>query len=482
MDCWDWEIFDSVVTDEMFAVTDHGPLFGPVTEFKLERDESLHLLLETTSAGDSTSSAPDRPAGTVYRADSEVRLKSFTGSEALAIGVIPRSHRTSWSTRSEQGVKKERSSIQALKWSRGGSTEPSYIIDWVSNIDSFLWPHMDDSIDVGERCRTLKSPTKEMVLSAPTRSQQLGHTCVYLSVEGVDFFVGTSSAKPDHVEKPGFILYCGTPDEATRSKIRDCLSFCLGSYLIYLGCTEFDSQWRPVAFNALSGHALAKDASKLISWQPAPLGTHYETEISPEILERMVSSLCRIYDEFDLESVFWSYWHAIAAPVHMKAIHFGAAIESIQTAYIRNHPAVQTCIVEDVDLWTEIRGKFISCISEAGLSAEAEKLLINKAHTLNRAPQSMVMESFFSALGLEFGVLEKNVWANRNRAAHGGSVGGSNGHRLIRENKILQIMINRILLSLAPGTSDWYFDYYTLGRPIRMLAESIPDDRENGNR
>lgn len=476
MECWDWEFFDTVVTADMYAVSDFGPLFGPVTKFKLERDDALNLVLETTSASDSTSNAVERPAGSVYLADAKVKLESFTGAQAVATGVIPRGHTKKWSAKSGQGVTNERSSIHSLSWTRSGALEPSYIIDWVGNMESFIWPDADDRAESGEKRRILRSSTREIAMSVPIDSQGGGRTCVHLVVDGVEFFVGESKAKPNHVAKPGFILYVGTPNGDTRAKIRDCLSFCLGTYLLHLGYSKFDLNWHPVAFDASSGHALVKEASRLRGWQPSPLGFQYESEISSELIGRMMCSLYKIYDEYGLQSSFWSYWHAIAAPVHMQAVHFGAAIESLQSKFLKTASGVGSRIVEDCGGWTELCGQISTFITDTDLPDEAKRLLINKMQNLNFAPQSVVMQRFFDALGLELGEFERSVWGNRNRAAHGGNANAGNGHQLIRENKVLHIMMNRILLALG-GVADFYYDYYTLGRPVRRLAESIPENR-----
>lgn len=476
MECWDWEFFGSVVTSDTFTVSDCGPLFGPVSDFKLERDDAFNLILESISVGESTSNAIERPAGSVYQADAQVKLEGLTGALAVATGVIPRGHSKTWSAKSEQRVTRERSSIHSLQWIRAGAPEPVYVIDWVGNMESFIWPDADDRTESGEKRRILRSPTKEISMSVPSDCREGGRTCVHLVVGDVEFFVGESKAESGHVKKPGFILYLGMPDEDTRAKIRDCLSFCLGTYLLYLGDCKFDSEWLPVAFDAKSGPALVKDASQLSGWQPSPLGFKWESEISSELLEKVMSSLCRIYDAYGLRSRFWAYWHAMAAPVHMKAVHFGAAIEALQSIFLKNTSKVQRGVVENEQHWMELYGQLAAAISDSSLPDETKKLLINKAKGLNHAPQSVLMQRFFAALGLKLGVLESSVWANRNRAAHGGSANSDNAHRLIRENKVLLIMMNRILLALS-GEADCYYDYYTFGRPVRRLSESIPDDR-----
>jgi hypothetical protein len=478
MNCWDWEFFETEVTTDTFAVTDHEPLFGPVTGFTIVRGDDLNLMLSTTSASDSTSGAVERRAGSVYFSTAEVKLESRFGSLAIATGVIPRSCTTTATFTSTPGVKKETSSIHSLRWIRQDASEPRHIIEWVENMSGpFIWPHFDDLDETGERRRKLHSSAGEVVLSVPIHSTSASRSCVHVVIEGIELFVGVSRANVQHISKPGFILYRGTPDEGTRSKIRDCLSFCLGNFLVYLGDTTFDMEWNPVAFNARSGHALVENSSRLSGMQPAPLGLRWEFEITPELLGRMASSLYRIYDAYGLQGVFWSYWHALAAPVHMAAAHFGSAIEALQKAFFKAPGSMShNRIVEDEGAWRELCRRIAACILEATLASTAKKILINKAQNLNFAPQSVIMERFFNALGLKIGALESDVWANRNRAAHGGGADSDNSLRLVRENKVLVIMMNRILLSLGDG-GDWYYDYYNLGRPTVRLAEPVRDDR-----
>lgn len=341
----------------------------------------------------------------------------------------------------------------------------------------FIWPHSDDIETTGETRRKLKSPENVIILSSPIRSKHLGNTCARLVIEGVELVVGQSRAKPKHVANPGFILYVGTPDESFRLKIRNCLSFCLGTFLVYLGETSFDSDWKPVAFNARSGHALVDEAQELNGWQPAPLGQRWEREINPEVLNRMLSSLCGIYDSYRLQRVFWSYWHALAAPVHMKAAHLGSALEGLQYAYFKaSGSSVHGKIIEDEQTWKNLCKDIKTCIAAMDLPEAVKLLLANKTNTLNSAPQSVVLERFCTALGLKIGALETQAWRNRNRAAHGGGPDSDQVHRLIRENKVLLVLMNRILLALGKG-SAYYYDYYNLGRPLVRLADPIRDDR-----
>lgn len=478
MSCWNWEFFESEITPNLYRVTDYGPLFGPVTGFKISRDKSLNIVLETTSAGNSISNAIERPAGSVYRSTDEIKLGSQFGSNVIASGVIPRQYTRNLINIAELGETKQTSTIHSLKWRSESDQAPQYLIEWLENIpDRLIWPHADDVSAKGENRRRLHSPLGEVIISTPIDSMSGSRSCVHLFIDGIELFIGTSKVKNNHIAAPGFILYRGSPNEATRAKIRDCLSFCLGSFLLYLGNTTFDSEWHPIAFDAKSGHALVEDAPRLNHWQPAPLGSQWEFQVTHEFLERMATSLYRIYDTHNLRSIFWSYWHALAAPVHMAAAHFGSAIEAAQKAFFnatdsKNHRK----IINDEQAWAALLSKISTCISDTALPDSMKATLCNKAKTLNSAPQSLVMERFSDALGLKIGTLEMAAWANRNRAAHGGSADEESAPRIIRENKVLLIMLNRILLAMGNG-ADFYYDYYNLGRPTVQLADPITDDR-----
>jgi hypothetical protein len=385
MDAWDWEFFETEITSDAYVVIDRGPLFGPVTGFTLRRDADLELVLDSLSAGDSTSSAIAPPVGSVYISTAEVKLESRFGPRATASGVIPRSViSTATSGGSTQG-KQQSSTLHFLRWGCQPAAEPCYVIEWVENLSGpFIWPDSEQVNETGEKRRTLRGSKGEVVLSMPIHKMSSHRTCVQLIIEGIELFVGVSHCKPQHIAKPGFILYRGMPDEATRSKIRDCLSFCLGNFWVYLGDTTFDREWTPIAFHARSGHALVKEAPRLTGIPPAPLGSRWESEIASELLGKMASSLYRIYDAYDLQSALWSYWHALAAPVHMTAAHFGAAIEALQKAYFKaSGSEVGRQIVADDKAWNELLQRICACIAEANVTEASEKILINKARNLN---------------------------------------------------------------------------------------------------
>jgi len=160
----------------------------------------------------------------------------------------------------------------------------------------------------------------------------------------------------------------------------------------------------------------------------------------------------------------------------MAAVHFGAAIESLQRAYVQDRAtSVNKSILNDAS-WNDLFQKIEECISALDVSLEEKQILGNKVKNLNSAPQSIIMNRFLDALAIRIDAVERSAWHNRNRAAHGGEIHPDDFVKIIRENKALMILMNRILLAITRG-SDCYYDYYTLGRPTSRLADPIPNDR-----
>lgn len=473
-----WEYFEEFVTNKFFSITDNGPLHGPITRFSIIRDANLKLTLETTSTGYSTSREDLLPAGSVYIATEQIKLESKFGSSAVARGVIPISHNSTWSRELPTGETRETSSVHTLEWYAQQLHEPSYTIEWLENMPgSFIWPNFMDKKTTGETRFTFRSQKKEIIITSPINSNGgSSRSCVHISVDGIDLFIGTlKNNKIENIRNPGFILYVGNHTEDIRSKIRDCLSFSFGTYLAYLGHTSFDDQWETVSFKAITAEAFNADDHRLNIMPPAPLGSKYEWEVTPDILEKIVTSLYHNYDDYNLKSAFWAYWHAIAAPVHMAAIHFAAAIEALKKAYVqRHHTLIKTSILDNTD-WKNFHKKLETCIESLDISNLHKKLLSNKVSNLNSKPQDIVMEHFLDALKIKIDVIEQSAWKNRNHAAHGGSVHEDNAIKIIRENKALMVLMNRILLAITAG-NDLYYDYYTLGRPTSRLADPIPND------
>lgn len=108
------------------------------------------------------------------------------------------------------------------------------------------------------------------------------------------------------------------------------------------------------------------------------------------------------------------------------------------------------------------------------MSVDITTILRNKVSGLNGALQSIVTDNLLSGLGLTLGHRESEAASLvRNKSALGKD--DEVEIEWIRNLMIARIRFHRMLLAMT-NASDQYYDYFTIGRPTRSLAESIPDD------
>ncbi|WP_155628143.1 hypothetical protein [Burkholderia territorii] len=473
MNAWEWECVIGYLST--CSVVDCGPLYGPIKQFALKRDDDLNLIFETVSRIDSSSRAEPILSGTVRRSTEEIRFIGPSGETAIARGVVPFSLTHSFGAAPSDAIKTEQSKLHSVEWTATVDQKVAHTIQWLENMpDHFVWPHSVAREATTTSTLIYRGDQLAIELSDSSQSGGSSRSCVHLSLAGLDIFVvKPRNLKIEGIRSPGFILYKGNPSYEDQAKVRDILSFCLGQFLVDLGFTNFDDQWHPIHFKSTTAHTMHGSVFKLITLPPTPLCDRSYNEIDKNILERMMTALWDVYDAFELQSVFWAYWHAAAAPVHIAAVHYGAAIESLQRKYAEQQGTKFKTTILDGGTWKILSNQIEKLICELDCDKATTALLTRKAQSLNSAPQGTVMERFFAELSIEVGPVELSAWTNRNKAAHGRQIKEGNFITVIRENKALMVLLNRILLSIS-GASRHYCNYYTVGHPVSALAAPIP--------
>jgi hypothetical protein len=245
----------------------------------------------------------------------------------------------------------------------------------------------------------------------------------------------------------------------------------LGLYLVYLGHTTFDSDWLTIHFEAISAYSLGGRAFELGPMPPAPLGVRYEWEIDGAMLSRLVNSIFAQYEKLNFGALSWAYWHAVAATPHIAGAHYGAAIESLERAFLKiTTLAVKRTLVPEIE-WSNLHQAIKTTLLAGSLPEGAAKILRNKLKSLNQAPQGEITNDLLSQLKLNFGERERSAAAMvRNKSAHGKD--DEVDIEWIRDLKLLRVRFHRMLFAMT-GASDYYYDYFTLGRPTRRLDEAV---------
>jgi len=466
---WDKDPTEDLINHGYFHITQPGPLHAPVQAFSIHRDENLDLVLETQSADDSVSTSPNIPAGTIRIANERVELTNIGNVSAAFVGILTRSVSTSHDERGIP-VKREVAKVQRIEGSMPGAGPALYTVDWLSNVSghSLLLPDFVRTEAKTTTTRTFGSDGLVRVGNDETSS--FGRSAVKLTVSGVELFLCVTGEKSDQL-RPGYILYLRTPDADFRRKVRDCLSYALGIYLVHLGTTTYTSDWHTVEFSSISAYSMDMKAFRLVNLPPAPLHETWRDGVDARMLSCAVNGIFASYDDLKFGNLAWAYWHAQAATPHIAGVHFGAAIEALLRRYSERHPdSIPSKPIPDTQVWKSFSRQVAALIAELRVDDASKSLLMSSLGSFNRLPLKALLEKVAGHLGITLGNEELSAWKRRDDAAHGNDREPGDELNLIRDNKLLRILFNRLLLRMT-NASDRYHDHYTIGHKVRKLEE-----------
>ncbi|MGM0953606.1 MAG: hypothetical protein ACQEW7_11585 [Pseudomonadota bacterium] len=471
------DLIESFINEGNFEVDEIGPLYSPLLDLKIRRDKKLKLIITTTSDLSSKTDCEDHPPGTVRINERLIRMTSTLGAKIELTGIQPFNHSISTDSNGKS-TKTELSSVEKALVQIRDSKSGCYLIEWLENVDdgTFLWPETTKCESKDSNTIVIGSGPTSVEISETSTSGENSRNCIPLSVDSTNFHLVTSRKDENSLGvNSGYILYSGVPSDHFRKKVRNCLSFIMGRPLIQTGHSIFDSDWKIVSLEAISSYSVGQAVFNIHSMPPAPLGSKYQGELDERIVSSILLSIYRNYDQYNFGYLSWTYWHAICAPAHIAAVHFGACIESLQRSFINNNGKLfRTSLIEKSD-WKPFRKNIQEILKEMKIGETEREVLENKVNSLNQTPQSILTERFLDTLDIQLSELEKSAWKQRNNAAHGNETEEGGEIKLIREIKVLKVMFHRVFLKIVNG-GDHYIDYYSIGFPIKKLKESIEND------
>jgi hypothetical protein len=452
-----------------FRVIDPGPLHAPVREFSIRRGDDLTLFLESKVASDAQSAAIAHVPGTVRFNTDQIHVADSCGRKAVLTGIASCELATTHSA----GELRETLQVHCLTLSSGDSANGAYIAEWLENLPSypFIWPDTIRTVPDAP-IRRVEFSQDGVTIFGSDRREGFSRACARLFVAGQQLYVcALGPCNTPSKARRGCIVYVGTPSDLTRKKIRIALSFSLGLYLVELGHTLYDKQWRMISDTVLSAYSIYQRASTMA---PTPLvyftdrGWRYELE--RRALNRMVNALVSRYESLDLANLSWAYWHACAATVHIAPAQFGAAIEALQRAYIQEHEDTITTKLLPPILWKKVRNAADNAISELDTSDENKRALRDAIGRINRIPQRALLKSVLDEIGIKLAPEENDAWRRRNDAAHGTPIPEGDELLAIMDTKLLNGLFHRMLLRISNAT-DCYVDYASPNVPVRRLED-----------
>ncbi|VVP06705.1 hypothetical protein PS896_03111 [Pseudomonas fluorescens] len=475
---WEWERLESYVEKNFFRISDPGKLLAPVRSVKIWRDHNLRLFMETKSAEHLKNREQEYPPGTVRMNEDAVEFTSVGGATARAYGVDIRNTKSHSNHQHGTHETTQTCSLHNFEVITSRTGTVSYIFDWVANIDKgyYIWPDIAKDSMQEISTRTFGYGDEAITLTATSTDESGLRNCLDLNIGGFRAILGSTKPETGRENvKPGYILYIGDPDEDTRKRIRDSLSFALGFPIVYLGCAKYSEKQELLSFKAINAYSMDGRAFNVAVMPPAPISTPSGSNMLDKgKLEKVATSFYSNYNSYSLSSLNWIYWHAVTAPAHMAAAYFGAAIEKIQKKYIEGQGKNFNNLVIPKQKYNALKRNIFTAIKECDLSTEDKKTFEEKINGGNVVSLKVRSQRFFDHIGLDMGSAELTAWQRRNDAAHGNELADGDYISLIRDTKLLKLILHRIVLKIT-GASALYIDYYSLNFPEREVTHGVSE-------
>lgn len=397
----------SYIDGKEFFISEYGILFNPILDFSLYRDKDLSIKLKTKL------NAYSRPKHE-QEADGITRLNKYTanfsneyGDNASIFGIQSYGV-TRISDDNEISSRCETVRIHSVDLSINNKTFCRYGIDWIYNLPlGFIWPNILYNFrSENEYCGIEFEDGNVKILSSK-ENYSCSKAVATFSVKNVNVYLCLlKELENDENQKyrPGCIIYDGIMDLETRKKIRVSLSLALGVFLVDLGHTNYDNMWNALSMFARTAYSLNDYAFRMNPKPFSPLNSRnedifnsqYLNIIDEETLGIIVNSFVDNYDILDLNNLSWAYWHACASTPHMAPAHFGAAIESLQTAYLKKYPHnVSRERIPD-DAWQPIKDELTFVVNKSEVDDHVKLQITQQIGNLNQIGQRLLLKEFFN--------------------------------------------------------------------------------------
>lgn len=259
----------------------------------------------------------------------------------------------------------------------------------------------------------------------------------------------------------GVILYKNNVSLEKREKIRKVISYILGCPLIYFGYTFVNKYFTP-SFSYLKNINTNESNLLNINFQlPAPLSLNAVNIIESNFFQNLLKEFYSKYEEYDLDSIFFTYWVAVNSNSITAAVHYGALIEKLQAIYMKINNVSYSKII-DKSIFKKMRKQLEVQLEDFELTDEQKTIFLNKIGNMNTYSQKDKMNFFCNDISIPLSEFEKLAWQQRNDAAHGNEV--SDVNQAWKNTLILRELFNKFFLKML--TSSSYYLSYIEGSPI----------------
>jgi len=454
------------------ALSTPGSIGVASNTVKVYRTPNLELAIEADADGDGKQEEAAVPGTRSTGATLQLVRGEITGYKIIH-------HKTETKGERKHSFIKGEADAFSLLYNPDAQAECSTITEWLANVPRRIWERRTDR----QKIITTRRQRDDAGIENQSKSEMFGADYIQIelglpNLESV--LIGT--VPPEFVteglkiEGPGFVEYrrgpSGLPDESLRRTVIRAIEFLFGSGLGVLGRSEFASGDRLIRAEYTStyipGGVGAGHRPALLhpeNWQDGLSGA----TIAP-ILRRFIE----LEPSYDLNKAVWLYLHGRNSPLEMAAGYVGAAFEILRRGFYEQPENEARSRLMPKDRWQlvgkEVRRLFADLAQRETLSEYSDEIqeVERRLAELNKVSGTKLSRLFLSDLHLQYGDVEIKALQARNEAAHAMRFNTSEGFEKLWAYRALQTLFGRVLLRLLAAQVH-YFDYSTVGHPLRAL-------------
>ncbi|WP_152057658.1 hypothetical protein [Aliarcobacter butzleri] len=424
--------FEKLITENTFTINDEK--YKDEHSIKIRRDNELNILLNHESS-------------TQYE-QLEMNHKIIDTMSILDIGKTNYTLKNVYFHSLNQSLNlsfhtskiSAEAFVESIEFVSETYKNSEYIVEYIDNIPiNHIWSDIMEKEIISKNIISIG----DIEIEKEEFASSGGSNGLILNIDNQEIYLIRNEEKSKKEYTDGFILYKGNPSKELRDKFRNIISFFIGRIIILLEESFYDIDWNLTSFKAFSPKKLMNGRAFKIN---TILPIKYDYIIHSERFSKHCNLLYQKYDLFDFSHLSWLYWHAQCSAIHTKCGEFGATIEALQKAYIKNNTEGWSDAIISKDKFKEFKEKTIKVIDELDVKDEEKNILKEKLASLNKLPQKMILENLFKHLNYSINEDELRAWQGRNDSAHGNKNEDSIKETIKQKNLLQDIFFKLIRL------------------------------------
>lgn len=267
------------------------------------------------------------------------------------------------------------------------------------------------------------------------------------------------------------------PSKEIREAVAEIIGFVLGSQMIKIGETHFNSKKNIIRRIAVSPW---EDNILLISKNSAQPPIDFRNIFDYYKVEKVLNEVTQKYlinrTNLKLDEFMSRYWIALRMPIGLNLPILAIALECLADAYLESNVLPNSITVEEKESYKILIDNVVKDLSQKLKSYTFKDRVLNSLQNPFDLSIGQKIKLFLESISifLPKQSIENQALRSRNKMTHTSiNTNDEEMIKLIKLSYAYKSLVNRVILIILDFTGG-YIDYFTIGYPERDINENIP--------